>query len=244
MKDKDVVAAITVIMGALYFVPNIYVRFVSVMYILFFPAGYFIVKIYGDTEPVEEVILGAVMSIGISGAIALAFAYIGILSPLSMMVVLGAVIVLGYIFAHSRDLRALKISFAKPSKIETVFIVSMLVLIAVWAYMDYSSSYEKEADIGIVSWPTNATIDTNASFVVYVKNWNFNTVNFEVRFYLNNRSISSQKFVLADGEHKYIVFNTTLTESGWNLASFDLYINGKYYTNVHIYFYVNSQRNF
>ncbi len=243
MKDKDVVAAITVLMGALYFVPNIYVRFVSVMYILFFPAGYFIVKIYKDAESVEGIILGAVVSIGISGAISLALAYIGILSPLSMMMVLGAVIVLGYIFAHSRDLGALKISFAKPSKIETVFIVSMLVLISVWAYMDYSSSYGKEVDIGIVSWPTNATIDTNTSFVIYVKNWNFNTANFEVIFYLNNRSISSQKFVLENGGYKYIVFNTTLTDLGWNLASFDLYINGKYYTNVHIYFYVNSQKN-
>ena len=239
MKDKDVVALITLIFMILYFYPFPIIKFISLSIILFFSPGFFLLKILYDDMKLEELILLSFgVSIALSGAIALFLAALGILSALGMLVLLSLVIIVGYFLSSSIEIKLKK--FTKPDKFVTVMVSLMLILMGIWLYAEFSTSKYREIDIGIVSWPTNATINDTLQFTVYLKNWNYGKANCTVAFYLNNVAVEKKFVALNNGDKTFLYFLATSNKTGTNLASFNLFVNGKFYTNVHVYFNLRS----
>ncbi len=238
MRDKNLVALITIIFLLIYLIPNQMVKLISIAFILFFAPGYFTVKIYRETSPEEEILLAVPISMAISGFFAVILSALSILEPLNLMVLVNSFIAISYFFANSKEMKKIKIPEKLPDKFAGVVIVLLLTGLSMAIYVDFSVPKVYEASIEIDSWPQNATLNSTGIFVLYVKNYNYPTSNFTVRFSLNSKYIEKRSFTLAPGKEIPVVFQSKITKSGKNLASFDLYINDNYYTNVHIYFYV------
>jgi uncharacterized membrane protein len=235
MRDKDIVALITIIFLILYFYPFSIIKFISLSMLLFFSPGFFLLKLlYRDMKLEELILLSFGVSIAISGGIALLLAALGILSALGMLVSLSLIVVAGYFLSSSIDIKLKK--FTKPDKFVVVMVSLMLILMGIWLYAEFSTKKYKEIDIGITSWPQNSTINDTLHFTIYLKNWNYGRANCTVIFHLNNKNIEKKSALLNDGDRTYLYFQATSNKTGMNLASFDLFVNGKYYTNVHVYF--------
>ncbi len=239
MKDKNCVAIVTLISMILYFYPFTILKFITLGILLFFSPGFFLLKMLYDDMPLEELIpLSIGVSFGLSGSIALLLAAIGMLSPLSILIVISFIIIFGYIFSSPIDIHMRK--FAKPSKFAVVITSLMLIVASTWLYMEFSTKRYREIDIGLISWPENSTINDTLNFGIYLKNWNYGSVNCTVVFYLNNRSVDSKSAFLKNGDEAYLFFKARSNITGKNLALFKLYVNGRYLTNVHIYFYLRN----
>jgi len=238
MKTKNIFAILTIIFFTLYFLPYVPVKFFSTLFILLFSPGYFVLKIYKDVKK-EEYFLVPVISLGISGLVAVILSYLSILSSKNMLITMGAIILIAYIFSNSDKAEEMS-SEKKVMKAITVLIILMLLTAGAWLFREFSTNPKKEVDIAIQKWPLNASTNTTLLFMIYVKNWNYPGENFTVVFSLNNQTVENRSFSLHPGELKYLYFNAIAHSAGKNLASFDLYIDGKYYTNVHIYFEVSS----
>lgn len=237
MKTKNIFAILTIISFFLYFLPFKPVKFFSTLFILLFSPGYFVLNIYKDVKK-EEYFLVPVISLGISGIVAIILSSLSILSSKNMLITLGVIILIAYIL--SKPGKVDTISEKKEMKAITVLVILMLITAGVWLIKEFSTNPKKEVDIAIQKWPLNASTNTTLLFVIYVKNWYYPGENFTVVFSLNNRIMENRSFSLPPGESKYLYFNAITHSVGKNLASFDLYIDGKYYTNVHIYFEVSS----
>lgn len=238
MRDKTLVALITLIFLLIYLIPNQMVKLISIAFVLFFAPGYFTVKIYRQTSVEEEILLAVPISMAISGFLAVLLAALSILKPLNLLVSIGLFIAISYFLANSREMKKIKILNGLPDKFAGVVIALLLIGVSASLYIDFSVPQSYEASIEIDSWPHNATLNSTSVFVLYVKNYDYPTSNFTVSFSLNGKFIENRSFKLSPGKEMPLVLQTKITKSGKNLASFDLYINGKYYTNVHVYFYV------
>ncbi len=235
MRDKDIVALITIIFLILYFYPFSIIKFISLSMLLFFSPGFFLLKLlYRDMKLEELILLSFGVSIAVSGGVALLLAALGILSALGMLVSLSLIVVAGYFLSSSIDIKLKK--FTKPDKFVVVMVSLMLILMGIWLYAEFSTKKYKEIDIGITSWPQNSTINDTLHFTIYLKNWNYGRANCTVIFHLNNKNIEKKSTLLNDGDRTYLYFQAVSNKTGMNLASFDLFVNGKYYTNVHVYF--------
>ncbi len=239
MRDKDLVAIITVVSMILYFYPFTILKFFTLSVLLFFSPGFFLLKIlYKQMEWEELVLLSIGVSLAISGAIALLLAIFGVLSPLSMLISISSIIVLGYLLSSSMDIHLRKMT--RPDRFVVVMITLMLIVAGAWLYMEFSTKRYREIDIGIISWPKNSTVNDTLSFGIYIKNWNYGNANCTVRFYLNHKLVDSKTAFLKNGDEVYIFFSAHSNLTGKNIASFNLYVNGHYFTNVHIYFYLRK----
>ncbi len=238
MNDKNAVAGFTAIAIVLYFIPNEILKFVGIAILLLFSPGFFVLKlIYRDMKGEELFLLSFGVSVGISGTIALILSLISVLSPANMFIAIGAVIIVGYALSSAMDIKPFKLT--RPDKFSAVLISLMLVLITVWISVEANTHYYREVDIGILSWPDNATANSTLNFTVYIKNQNYGHANITLKFSLNKVMVNEKNLSLENGE-KYIMNFTAFSEKhGENLASFDMYVNGKYYTNVHVYFYLH-----
>ncbi len=238
MRDKDIIIVITIAFFIIYFYPFQILKFISIGIILFFSPGFFILKsVYRDMKGEELILLSFPLSIAISGTIALIFSIFSILSPELMLISSAIIVVSGYFISSSTDFKIGKIRM--PDKITTVLIALMLTTIGVWLAYEFNTSQYKEVDIGINSWPKNATLNSTLSFDVYVKNQNYGNANCLIVFSLNKKILDNKSLFLKNGEYRIITFNAMSNLTGKNLASFNLYINGKFYTNVHVYFDVH-----
>ena len=238
MRDKTIVGLLTIIFFALYFLPFVAVKFISIAFILFFAPGFFILRIYKKVSEEELILLSIPLSLGVSGFIALVLAALSILNPQNMLISIAAAITVAFIFSSSSEIKGVKIE--KPEKLVTVIVVLSLILMGVWLYYGISTPKYKEVDIGILEWPENATLNDTLFFKIYVKNWDYDNASIEVVFKMNNQTMGSKSFYLLRGEDRSFYFTAVAYKEGNNLASFDLFVNGKYYTNVHVYFYVSS----
>ncbi len=237
MKDKNIVALLTIIFLLLYFTPFTILKFISLGFILFFSPGFFILRIYKKISGEELVLLSIPLSLGITGIIALILATLSILTPQNMLLLIIAVILAGYMLSSYDEFRVPKAS--KPDKLVSLIVVLSIILMLIWVYNGVNVPQYKEVDIGILEWPENATLNDTLYFKIYVKNWDYENATIDVVFTLNNKSMGNKAFSLNRGEDKSFYFTAIAKKEGKNLASFDLYVNGDYYTNVHIYFYVN-----
>ena len=239
MRDKDLVGLITLIFMILYFYPFTIIKFLSISVILFFSPGFFLLKtLYMDMKLDELLPLSFGVSIALSGGIALLFAALGLLSPLTMLICLSLVVIVGYLLSSSIDIKLKK--FTKPDKFVVVMVSLMLILMGIWLYSEFSVTKYKEIDMGIVSWPQNSTVNDTMQFTIYLKNWNYGKANCSVVFSLNNESVGKKFAVLDNGDETFLYFQATSNKTGRNLASFNLFVNGKFYTNVHVYFNLRS----
>ncbi len=235
MRDKDLVALITIVGFILSFYPYAIVKFIGISILLFFSPGFFLLKIiYHDMNLEELILLSFGVSVGISGAIALLLAVFSILTPMYMFLAIALISILGYFLSSSLDIK--KPSIGKPDKFTAVMLSLMLILLGIWVGVESQTTYYKEIDIAINHWPQNATTNSTLQFDIYVKNQNYGDANCSVHFSLNNHMYQFRNFTLDSGEEKMLMFQAVSNKTGKNLASFDLYVNGDYYTNVHIYF--------
>ncbi len=239
MRDKDLVALLTLLFFLLYFLPSTVLKFISVAFILFFSPGFFIVKIYKNVAAEESLLLAAPVSLGITGLVAIFLAAFSMLSRESMLVVMAAIIVASYLLAKPTEIR--RIPLHPPEKMISLLLALMLITMGAWLYAGYRTSQQRnfEVDMAIKDWPHNATLNSTLIFVIYIKNWNCKDGEFHILFSLNNRSIENKSLTVLQGESKDIIFYANAEKKGENLASFDLFIDGKFYTNVHIYFSVS-----
>ena len=239
MKDKDIVALITIAFFILYFYPSDIMKFLSIAFILFFAPGFFILKsVYKDMDYEELILLSFPLSISIFGTLALIFSIFSILTPENVLISSAAVIIPGYFFSSSLNLKLRKIEM--PDKLGVILIALMLGTMGVWLGVEFNTTQYKEMDIGIKAWPKNSTINSTISFDIYVKNQNYGYATCRIVFYLNRENVSEKIFTLKNGEYRVVTFNAKTNITGENLASFDLYVNKKYYTNVHVYFQVKG----
>ena len=239
MNDKNIVAILAIIALAVYFYPHPAAKFLAIAVLLFFVPGFFLLKtLYRDIKGEELVLLSFGVSLAISGAIALLLAALAILNPLNIFIGIGIISVVGYFFSAAVEIKPFKLS--KPDKFAAVLISIMLVIIGIWVGIEMNTSYYKEVDIGILSWPHNATVNSTLHFKIYVKNQNYGNANIKIVFSLNNKTITSKNTVLNNGESTTLLFTAHNSTHIENLASFDMYVNGKYYTNVHVYFHLNK----
>jgi len=238
MKDKNIVGLLTIGFFLVYFLPFTLAKFISVGFLLFFAPGFFLLRFYKKISREELVLLSIPLSFGISGVVALVLAALSILTPANMLVLISTIILVGYVLCSYEEIKIP--SIGKPDKLVSVIIVLSMVLMLIWIYYGVTTPQYKEVDIGIVEWPKNVTVNDTLYFKIYVKNWDYDNAKIEVVFRMNNESVGTKTFSLLKEEERSFYFVTTAKIPGKNLASFDLFVNGKYYTNVHIYFYVNS----
>jgi len=239
MKDKYLVGILTLVFFLIYFIPNTIVKFVAVAFILFFAPGFFTLRIYRDINREELILIAPPLSLGISGAIALLLATFSILNYKTMLIFMSAYILIAFLLSFGEDIG--KFKFEKPQKIAAVVLSLSLILLSIWVYADLTAHGYKEIDIGIESWPHNPTLGDNLSFEIYVKNWDYDNAHLSLQFEMNNRTMEWKNFTLEKGDAKYFIFEFNASTPGRNLASFNLYLNGDFYTNVHIYFEVKSK---
>nr|AAZ32447.1 hypothetical protein [uncultured euryarchaeote Alv-FOS1] len=239
MKDKNIVALITVAALAMYFfVPSVIARFVALGVLLFFAPGFFLLKLlYRDMKLEELVLLSFGVSLGISGAVSVALAALGILHGKLVLGIVALISVAGYALSSSLTVN---FKLTRPDKFTVVMLAMMLTLIAVWGSYEYQTTPYRELDIGITAWPHNVTVNSTLNFTIYVANQNYGPANCTVVFYLNSHRLANETVRLTDGTHTLLKFTAHTNVTGKNLASFDLYANGKYYTNVHVYFDVKN----
>ena len=240
MRDKDLVALITLISFLLYFVPSTPVKFITLAFILFFSPGFFVLKMYRDSSREELLLISPPVSLVLSGLIALFLAALSILRAETMLISMALFIGIFYFLVRGEELE-LKVKFHGLEKLATVIIILSIVIGASWLYAGFSQKSYREADIAIQEWPHNATVNSTLRFVIYVKNWDFQNSRFSVIFKLNNESIEMKNFTLSKGDELTLTFLAKSDKLGKNLASFDLYINDEFYTNVHVYFILNPQ---
>lgn len=240
MKDKDLIALLTIVFFLIYFLPSWIIKLISLGFILFFAPGFFTVRIYKDANTEELVLISPPLSLGISGLIAVILTALSSLTPYTMLITTGVYICIAYILSSGKEIK--KIKWEKPSKFVSVVIILSIVLISIWGYAEFTASTRHEVDIYIDSWPHNATVGENVSFKLTVKNWNYGYSDFKIVFKLNNITINMIQFHLSNGQEKQIEFETNSTIVGRNLASFNLYVNEHFYTNVHVYFTVKPQK--
>ncbi len=240
MKDKNLVALLTVLFFLTYFLPWWIIKLISLGFILFFAPGFFTIRIYKDLDPEELVLISPPLSLGISGLIAVVLAALSILTPYTMLITVGAYLCIAYALSSGGEIKRIK--WEKPSKFVSAVIILSIILISVWGYAEFTASPRHEVDISIESWPHNATVGKNVSFELMVKNWNYGDSDLKIIFKLNNIKIGTIHFHLSNGQEKEIKFETSSTVAGKNLASFDLYVNGHLYTNVHVYFMVKPKK--
>ena len=239
MRDKDLIALITIFAFIIYFFPNYILKFIAIGVLLFFSPGFFVLKlIYRNMKIEELVILSFGMAIAISGTVALALAACGALRPEWMFLSVGIITILGYFLSSSIEISP--VTFRRPDQFTVIMIAMMLTLIAIWGSYEYETSPYREVDIAINSWPSNATTNTTLNFKIMVVNQNYGPANCTVVFYLNGHYISDNSTYLSNGHTKIFNFQGTTNITGKNLATFNLYVNGKYYTNVHMFFEVKS----
>ncbi|GEM_PF-3124559 len=237
MKDRDLVGLITIVALILLAYPYPLLRFIGAGVILFFSPGFFLTKLlYRDSSLEETLLLSPGISVVTTGGVALLLALFSLLNPFYLISIIGIFVIAGFVLSNTVDIKKPRISM--PDKLTSVMIIAMLILIIAWGVAEYNAGYYREVDIAIVSWPHNATVNSTLTFGVYVANYNYGPANCEVRFSLNGHQVKSIPVHLNDGENTTITFNAVSNLSGKNIASFDLYVNGKYYTNVHIYFYL------
>jgi len=239
MNDKNIVAILAIIALALYFYPHPAAKFLAIGVLLFFVPGFFLLKtLYRNINGEELVLLSFGVSLAISGAIALLLAALAILNPLNMFIAIGIISVIGYFTSMAIDIKPFKLS--GPDKFTAVLISIMLVIIGIWVGIEMNTSYYKEVDIGILSWPHNATANSTLNFTIYIKNQNYGNANIQVVFILNNKTLDSKTVKLDNGESTTLLFKAVNGTNGENLALFNMYVNGKYYTNVHVYFHTKK----
>ncbi|NPA75869.1 MAG: hypothetical protein GXO25_07325 [Euryarchaeota archaeon] len=239
MRDKDLVAVITVLSFVVYIlVSNTIARFITLGVLLFFAPGFFLLKLlYRDMKLEELILLSFGVSVGISGAVALLLAALGMLYGIYVLGVVAGITILGYFLSASLDVH---FHFTRPDKFTVVMLAMMLTLIAVWGSYEYHTTPYRELDIGITAWPHNVTVNSTLNFTIYVANQNYGPANCTVVFYLNLHRLASKSVNLDNGMHTLLNFTAHTNKTGKNLASFDLYANGKKYTNVHVYFDVKK----
>ena len=239
MRDKDIVALVTIISLILYFYPFSIIKFISLSVLLFFSPGFFLLKVlYRDMKIDELILLSFGVSIGISGTVALLLAVVGILSSFTMLISLSTIFIVGYVLSSSIEIPMKR--FTKPDKFVVIMVSLMLILMGIWVYEEFSTQKYREIDIGITSWPKNSTINDTLQFTIYLKNWNYGEANCTVVFHLNNESVDNKTVTMECGDETFLLFYAKSNKTGKNLASFDLFVNGEYYTNVHVYFYLRS----
>ncbi len=235
MRDKDIVALLTLVGFILYFYPYPMVKFIGISILLFFSSGFFLLKmLYKDMKLEELILLSFGVSVAISGALALILAVFSLLTPFAMFIGIAAISIVGYFLSSSLEVEKPKIE--KPDKFTAVMLALMLIVIGVWVGVESQSSYYKEIDIAINHWPKNATVNSTLGFEIYVKNQNYGNADCRVVFTLNKKQMEMRNFTLNTGDEKILMFQAKSNLTGKNLASFDLYVNGKFYTNVHVYF--------
>ncbi len=239
MKDKYLVGILTFAFFLIYFIPNTILKFISVAFILFFAPGFFTLRIYKKINKEELLLISPPLSLGISGAIALLLAAFSILNYKTMLIFIGTYIAISFLLSSSEDIG--KIKLEKPHKIAVIVISLSLILLSILIYADLTAPGYKEIDIAIESWPHNATLGENLSFDIYVKNWDYDNAHLSLQFEMNNRTVEWKNFTLEKGESKHFIFERNASQEGINLASFNLYLNGNFYTNVHIYFNVKAK---
>ncbi len=239
MKDKYLVGILTLAFFLIYFIPNTIIKFIAVAFILFFSPGFFTLRIYKNIKKEELLLIAPPLSLGISGAIALLLAAFSILNYETMLIFIGAYIAIAFLLSSSQDIG--KFKWERPHKIVAIVLSLSLILLSIWIYADFTAPSYKEIDIAIESWPHNATLGENLSFDIYVKNWNYENVHLSLQFEMNNRTVEWKNFTLEKGESKHFIFEYNASQEGKNLASFNLYLNGIFYTNVHIYFDVKER---
>ena len=237
MRDKDLVALLTLVFSLLYFIPITALKFVSVGFLLFFAPGFFTLKLYRDISREETLLISPPLSLAISGTMALLLAALSILNKETMLLTLGAFIAAMYLLSHAETIHW-KPQYRGLDKLAAMVLILSIILSGVWIYSGLNVEHYKEVDMAIESWPHNATLNSTLSFVIYVKNWDFQNGEFRIVFKLNNESIDEREFSLDNGGEDRMVFQANATQIGENLASFDLYVNGEFYSNVHVYFIV------
>jgi len=239
MKDKNIVGILTVLFFLLYFLPFTLTKFVAVAFILFFAPGFFLLRCYKRISGEELLLLSIPLSFGISGIVALLLAALSLLTPQNMLILIGSIILIGFTFSTYEEIKLPKIS--KPDRLVSLIVTISLILMVIWIYYGITTPQYKEVDIGIVEWPKNATINDTLYFKIYVKNWDYDNATLSIVFKMNNETLETKTFSLSKEEEKSFYFVTIAQREGKNLASFDLFVNGEYYTNVHVYFYVNPE---
>ncbi len=240
MRDKDIVALLTVLAYALIILPITWIKFVGVAIIFLFSPGFFVVGcIYRDMNEEEKILLAFGVSLGISGAFALILAVFSMLSPLNILLVLGLISIIGYFISASSDLPKLEISV--PDKFTALMLSLMLVSIGIWFSVELHTTQYREIDIAIENWPHNATVNSTLKFNISVKNQNYGNAQCKIVFLLNKNEIKEEKFSLNSGELKNLHFSAISNHSGKNFAKFILYVDAKYYTDVHLYFILKNE---
>ncbi len=238
--ERELVAFVTVIFFVLYFLPFTVFKFFSVAVILFFSPGYFLVRMYRDASREERYLLAPVVSLGISGLVAVALSALSLLSRESMLLIMCAVTAVSYLLSVIFSPVSSTGSAEKQAqRFAAVLMVLMLLTTGAWAYLEFSTHPEPEVDMAIQQWPVNASMNSTLTFAIYVKNWNHPGKSFRVVYSLNNHTVEERTFTLAPGDSKVLYFHSKPPHPGKNLASFDLYIDGNYYTNVHVYFRIS-----
>ncbi len=240
MRDKDVVAGLLLFSFLLYLIyPHPPLSFIFLAPLVFFVPGFFVLKLlYRDMGMEELVLLSFGVSLAFSGAVALLLSSMGVLYPAAFAGALLFISALGYFLSGSIELAPLH--FSMPDRFTAVLLVIMLLMIAAWGYHEAGTNQYRELDIGITAWPQNATLNSTLNFTVYVANQNYGPANCTVVFYLNSHRLASKSVSLDSGMHTLLNFTAHTNKTGRNLASFDLYANGKKYTNVHVYFDVKK----
>ena len=239
MKDKYLVGILTLAFFLIYFVPNTIAKFIAVAFLLFFSPGFFTLRIYKNINREELLLIAPPLSLGISGSIALLLAAFSILNYEIMLIFLGAYIAIAFLLSSSEDIGKLKLE--KPHKIAAIVISLSLILLSIWLYADLTAQSYREIDIAIENWPHNATMGENLSFDIYVKNWDYENAHLSLQFEMNNKTVKWENFTLGKGEFRYFIFECNASHPGKNLATFNLYLNRSFYTNVHVYFDVQSK---
>ncbi len=235
MRDKDIVGLITVVAFILLFYPYSLVKFIGMAILLFFSPGFFLLKLlYHDMRLEELLLLSTGVSIAVSGAIALLLAAIGFLNPYLLLSIVAALAVLSYLLSGTISIE--KPELHLPDGFTALMLAMMLILLGIWGAVEFNTHPYEEIDIAINSWPHNATVNDTLSFVIYVKNQNYGPADCEIRFSLNGESVRNYTVHLDSGDSREILFQAMSNRTGKNLASFDLYVNGEFYTNVHVYF--------
>ncbi len=237
MRDKDLVALLTLAFFLLYFIPSTVMKFISIGFLLFFSTGFFTLKFYRDMEGEELLLLSPPLGLAISGSIALALAALSILTKETMLISIGMYLVITYVLSKGEEFK-LNLNPRGLDRLVTIILVLSLVVGASWIYAGLSVEKYKEVDIAIEEWPHNVTLNSTLEFHIYIKNWDYDNASFRVVFKLNNETKEIREFSLAKGGEMHMYFYTNTSTVGTNLASFDLYVNGNFYTNVHVYFLV------
>ncbi len=241
MRDKDLVAAIALLSFAGYYFSQAPVlKFIFLSPLIFFIPGFFLLKILYRNMALEELILLSFgVAIGVSWALALAMAALNLLTPEFFIAGIFIISIVGYFFSETIEIE--KPRFTKPDTFTAVMLVLMLVLIAAWGYHESQVTMYREMDLGIVEWPHNATLNDTLNFTIYVANQNYGEAHCKIVFYMNSHKVAERELNLTDGEHALLNFSAHTNVSGKNIASFNLYANGKYFTNVHVYFEVRKE---